>query len=147
MRLIITDGGRRDAGFTGKAGDCVTRSIAIVTSAPYIKIYNELSDLNAQMRKTKRRVPTTGQRTASHGVYTSSKLFKDYMNRQGFEWTPTMSIGSGCRVHLRDGELPRGRLVVAVSRHYTAIVDGVLFDTHDCSRGGTRCVYGYWRLP
>lgn len=25
-----------------------------------------------------------------------------------------------------------------------AVVDGVLHDTFDCSRGGTRCVYGYY---
>jgi len=24
------------------------------------------------------------------------------------------------------------------------VIDGVLHDTHDCSRDGTRCVYGYW---
>jgi hypothetical protein len=24
------------------------------------------------------------------------------------------------------------------------VIDGVLHDTHDCTRGGTRCVYGYW---
>ncbi len=29
-------------------------------------------------------------------------------------------------------------------RHYTAVIDGVINDTHDPSREGTRCVYGYW---
>ena len=57
-----------------------------------------------------------------------------------------MSIGSGCRVHLRADEPPPGRLIVKISRHYTAVIDGVIPDTHDASRGGTRCVYGYWRL-
>ena len=31
-----------------------------------------------------------------------------------------------------------------LSRHITAVVDGVIHDTHDPSRKGTRCVYGYW---
>ena len=44
-------------------------------------------------------------------------------------------------------ELPRGPLIVKVSRHLTAVIDGVLYDTHDCSRGGTRCVYGYFSRP
>jgi hypothetical protein len=57
-----------------------------------------------------------------------------------------MSIGSGCTVHLRDGELPMGRLIVSVSLHLVAVIDGIIHDTHDCSRDGTRCVYGYWRL-
>jgi hypothetical protein len=56
-----------------------------------------------------------------------------------------MGIGTGCTVHLRDGELPSGRLVVSVSRHEVAVIDGVMHDTHDPSRDGTRCVYGYWK--
>jgi hypothetical protein len=59
-----------------------------------------------------------------------------------WNWTPTMAIGSGCKVHLRDGELPMGRIVVSVPD--VAVVDGVVQDTHDCSRRGTRCVYGYF---
>jgi hypothetical protein len=47
-------------------------------------------------------------------------------------------------VHLHPDEPPKGRLIVAV-RHYTVVIDGVLHDTHDCTRGGKRCVYGYWR--
>jgi hypothetical protein len=26
------------------------------------------------------------------------------------------------------------------------VIDGVIHDTHDCSRNGTRCVYGYYRV-
>jgi hypothetical protein len=55
-----------------------------------------------------------------------------------------MSIGQGCTVHLKADELPSGRLILSVSRHYVAMIDGVVHDTHDPSRGGTRCVYGYW---
>ena len=38
-----------------------------------------------------------------------------------------------------------GRLIVAVSRHYCAVIDGVIHDLYDPSRNGTRCVYGYWK--
>jgi hypothetical protein len=55
-----------------------------------------------------------------------------------------MAIGSGCRVHLRAAELRRGRLIVQVSHHLAAVIDGVLHDLKDCSRGGNRCVYGYF---
>jgi hypothetical protein len=64
----------------------------------------------------------------------------------GFVWVPTMSIGSGCKVHLRADELPAGRLVVSVSNHYTTMIDGVINDTWNPDRGGDRCVYGYWKL-
>lgn len=70
-----------------------------------------------------------------------------------------MGIGTGCTVHLVAGELPMGRIVVSVSGHYTAVIDGVIHDTHDpqrrmyhydeggkLSRISERCVYGYWKL-
>ncbi len=62
----------------------------------------------------------------------------------GFKWVATMQIGQGCKVHLRANELPKGIIICSVSRHYTAVINGVLNDTYDCSRGGQRCVYGYW---
>ena len=47
------------------------------------------------------------------------------------------SLGRGCTVHLRAEELPAGRLVVSLSKHVTAVVNGVIRDTYDPSRGGT----------
>jgi hypothetical protein len=55
-----------------------------------------------------------------------------------------MTIGSGCRVHLNAHELPKGKLIANVSKHFVAVVDGLIHDTYDCSRGGKRCVYGYY---
>jgi hypothetical protein len=54
-----------------------------------------------------------------------------------------MLVGKGCTTHLDEGELPRGRLIVALSRHYTCVIDGVVHDTFDQRPG--RCVYGYWQ--
>jgi hypothetical protein len=92
-------------------------------------------------------IPATSPSQRTHGrtgVRRSS--IRRYMKALGWKWTPTMFIGSGCKVHLRDGELPMGRLVVDVSRHEVAVIDGVIHDTHDPSRDGTRCVYGYYQL-
>ena len=143
MKVILTDGGRAAAGLP-KGGDCVTRAIALASGLPYAHIWNLVAQVNAAMPKTRRRKKTVGKHTASAGVYTESKLFKDLMHKLGFVWTTTMTIGSGCQVHLRDGELPPGRIIARVTRHYTAVIDGVIYDMHDPSRGGTRCVYGYW---
>jgi len=146
MQVIITDGGRASsARWRGKAkGDCVTRAIAIVTGRSYCEVYDRLATGNATQRRSKR----TGKRgmTADHGINTNRKWFRDYMAELGFVWVPIMGIGTGCKVHMRDGELPNGRLVVSLSKHYSAVIDGVVFDTHDPCRGGTRCCYGYWRL-
>ena len=143
MKVIITDGGRYAAGFKGDAGDCVTRSIAIITNRPYAEVYKELSEgcVNQIIGKRGKK-----KSSARNGVNTNRQWFKDYMTKLGFTFVPTMGIGTGCRVHLRDGELPNGRIIASVSKHYCAIIDGVIHDTFDPSRGGNRCVYGYWRL-
>lgn len=140
------DGGRAAAGFRGQASDCVARSIAIAAQLPYQQVYDALAAGNAGQRRTKRHPGTSGQRTARNGISTSRKWFKDYMADLGFRWVPTMQIGSGCVVHLATGELPAGRLVTSLSKHMAAVIDGVVHDTHDPTRGGTRCVYGYWIL-
>lgn len=33
-----------------------------------------------------------------------------------------------------------------LSRHACAVMDGVIHDTYEDARDGTRCVYGYWKL-
>lgn len=132
------DGGRAAAGFRGETGDCVTRAIAIATGIPYAEVYAAINDA------AKRERPRNGRTRSGARTGVSKQTTRRYMEALGWHWTPTMSIGSGCKVHLRADELPSGRLVVAVSKHLAAVIDGVLRDSHDCSRGGTRCVYGYW---
>lgn len=135
------DGGRIAAGFRGDAGDCVTRAIAIASGLPYQEVYDALNEYAKRERRGKRKRNISNSRT---GVHTPTA--RRYLADLGAEWTPTMQIGSGCRVHVRADELPPGRLVLNLSRHFAAVIEGILHDTHDCSRGGTRCVYGYWRF-
>ena len=142
MEFVFDDGGRSKAGYKGRTGDCVTRSIAIVTCKPYQEVYDALNDLARSERTGKRKKKKSNSRT---GVYKQS--YRRYLESLGWRWISTMAIGSGCRVHLRAPQLPAGRLAVKVSRHLTAVVDGILHDTHDCSRDGQRCVYGYFIRP
>lgn len=134
MKVVITDGGRSAAGLSGRSRDCVVRAIAIATQRPYTEVASEIDRLadNEYFDGS----------DSQHGVH--KKLIKDYLGAAGWRWVSTMGIGTGCTTHLREGELPMGRLIVSVSRHLTAVIDGVIHDTHDCSRSGTRCVYGYW---
>jgi hypothetical protein len=140
MKFVYNDGGHKDAGWKGNAGDCATRALAIVTKRPYQEIYDQINLLGKFERTGKRK---KGKSTARNGVYKAT--FKKLAKELGLEWTPTMFIGQGCKVHLDADELPKGRLVVAVSRHWTAVIDGVIHDTYDPSRGGRRCVYGYFK--
>ena len=137
--------GRNTPGQIGGKRDCVARAIAIASGEPYAKVYAALAAGNASERKTKRSHKSSGKATASHGIATNRLWFTKLMANWRFYWVPTMAIGSGCKVHLTASELPAtGRLIVSLSRHYAAVIDGVLHDLSDCSRGGTRCVYGYW---
>ena len=149
MQFQYDDGGRGVAGYKGSAGDCVCRAVAIASGKPYAEVYAALARGAGDERKSR-------GASARSGIRTSRKWFKDLMRSWGFTWTATMGIGTGCKVHLHDGELPPGRLVVAVSKHYTAVIDGVIHDTHDPQREirvsvdnvpagiQRRCVYGYW---
>ena len=146
LHLNYDDGGRSEAGFKGVTGDCVVRSIAIVTGLPYQKIYNDLYEANELFRSTSKtklarslKKKNDSPRTGTHRV-----VLKKYLKELGWKWTPTMFVGQGCKVHLKKNELPRGTLIVSCSKHITVVKDGVLYDTYDCSRNGTRCVYGYW---
>ena len=161
MKFIFNDGGRAAAGFKGGAGDCVTRAIAIATGKPYREIYDDINEI----AKTER--PRNRKRSAARlGV--NKRTIRKYLTGLGWQWTPTMRIGSGCTVHLADGELPGGRLVVSVSKHLTAVIGGEIHDTFDPQRTAhvmnfngasssddprvthtiqRRCVYGYFSAP
>ncbi len=135
---VKDDGGRADAGFSGEAGDCACRAVAIAAQVEYEYAYRLINAIAES--ETRRSRPPSNART---GVWRDT--MDKVMGYLGFTSVPTMKVGEGCRVHVRPDELPGGRIVLRLSRHYTAFVDGVLHDTHDSSRGGTRCVYGYWQ--
>ena len=143
--FIFNDGGRAEAGYKGQTGDCVCRSICIVTGKPYNEVYQALAEGNFTQRKSKH--SKKGKRTAANGINTKRKWFNEYMVSLGFKWVPTMFVGVGCKMHLKKEELPTGKIICNVSKHFVAVVDGVINDIYDCSREGTRCVYGYYYQP
>lgn len=128
MQFCYHDGGRKEAGYRGEAGDCAVRAIAIAAQKPYKEVYNALFKMSGESPR--------------RGV--CKDIIWTYMESIGWIWHPCMSIGSGCKVHLRKEELPAGRLVVRVSKHVVAVIDGVIYDTKNPARDGTRCVYGYY---
>ena len=139
MEWTFNDGGREAAGFLGETGDCACRAISIVSGIPYTLIYHKINKIGKLERTGKRK---RGKSNARKGVYRYT--LHTLMTELGFDWFPTMKIGSGCTVHLRKEELPDGKLVVLCSQHLTAVIDGVIHDTFDPSREGTRCVYGFY---
>ena len=139
VNWLYDDGGRAEAGYKGQTRDCVCRAIAIAVERPYQEVYDLINEYAKGERTGKRKKTVSNART---GV--CKPCIRKVMEHYGWKWTPTMKVGQGCTVHLREDELPKGRLVVSVSKHETAVIDGVIHDTYDCSRDGTRCVYGYY---
>ena len=120
-------GGRKGA----RTSDCVIRSISIATEIPYDQVFEDLLTL----AKEKQDMPN------------SKKVFHPYLLNKGWKWKPTMAIGSGCVVHLKADELPKGNIICKLTKHMVAVKDGVINDTYDPSREGKRCVYGYYYQP
>lgn len=129
LKFQLNDGGRSSYFQATSVGDCVTRAVAIVTGKDYKQVYDEIAELVGYSPR--------------NGI--SGNDDRKVMSHFGGRWVPKMSIGSGCKCHLRAGEIPmKGRLVCSVSKHVVAVIDGTIHDTFDCSREGNRCVYGYW---
>lgn len=100
------------------ANDCTKRSISLTTGMPY----REVEDgLNAQKR-------LTGVRFFYQSPNPESYV-RDVLGLKRIE------MPRGERVILRDFALshPRGRYIVSLPEHWSACIDGIIYDTWDCS--------------
>ena len=107
-------------------------AIAMANNESYEAVYADLA----------KRQKALGKPGLSSGVY--RKTYDGYLADAGWYWFPTMTIGMGCTVHMLADELPEGRIIVRLSRRLTVVEDGVVYDSVDPRRDGTRCVYGFW---
>lgn len=136
MRFNWNDGGRADAGFKGKTGDCTTRSIAIATGTPYRQVYKGLTELTKLM---------TGGLDTTVRDGCSQEVAHQYLTEHG--WSVVLT--PNC--YLIDA--PKDKRIIAVSpRHNVAVINGTVNDTWDsrvCSR--TKCgsprLLGYYIAP
>lgn len=136
--FLYCDGGRAAAGLEGEADDCVVRAIAIVSKIPYQLVHDELFRRSKAM-KGRSRLARAARRNPSPDGGTYPEVFEPYLKELGFRWTPRPEL------QLRKEELPAGRLLVSMSDHLVALVDGVIYDTFDSSDGGERRICGYYQ--
>jgi len=118
------------------------RAIAIASELSWVKVkeeYNQFYDEHGKKSK-KKIIACSTSRQLEH-----AKCVKAFVEEVlGWKWVPVMKIGSGVKMHCRRNELPRGNLILRCSKYYMASVDGVIHDSYDFTRAGTRAVYGYW---
>jgi len=158
-RWVYNDGGRAAAGFLGKTGDCFTRAVAIASCRSYQEVYTFVNRVAKEIKEHGDAAITHNQRSAQKKIMrdrlryrsmgaarrgVAKPAYDEVMHRMGWVWTATMAWGTGCKTHLKSEDLPSGCLVCRVTKHMVAVIDGILHDTYDASRGGTRCVYGYF---
>ena len=114
--------------------DCVKRSIALATGIPYIEVQKGLND---------------------HKKITGVKKFYNYPNPEsymkkvlGFERIALAKNADGTRVTVEEfAKLhPCGRYVISILEHWTACIDGIIYDTWDCSKEGVLSYYEITRF-
>tara|TARA_Y100000114_G_C11623382_1_gene260741 strand:- start:173 stop:592 length:420 start_codon:yes stop_codon:yes gene_type:complete len=125
--FIKTDGGRADAGFKGSTGDCAVRAMAVALEADYKACYEEL----AQAHKDR-----TGKKTCRQGIY--KETLSEVLGRHGWVWHPAPKFHGR---KARASDMPSGRVIVRMSKHYAAVIDGTVYDSWNCTH---KMVYGFW---
>ena len=111
------DGGRKDAGFKGDTGDCVTRAISIVTRLDYRDVYDELNRLTREM---------TGGLYRSVRDGCTTPVTHRFLTEQGY----TLSLRS--REYLGETYTYQDEVIAVMARHWCAVIDDVVQDTWDC---------------
>lgn len=131
MEWQYDTGGREKYYKQVNVGDCVVRAIAIANNLDYKGSYNLVKRYN-QGNTPRDGVPT--------------KVYSDLLRDLGWEYISCSGRGyKGKLLYLNEESLPmEGIVICRVSNHLTTVINGVIHDTHDCSRDGTRQVYGYW---
>lgn len=122
MKFVYNDGGRSKYFKARNVNDCVVRAICNATGKDYKEVYDAINLLAKNEKISKRKRTVSSSRD---GVYKDT--FDKYIKSLGWKWYPTMKIGQGCKVHMRDLILINGILIVKVSKHLTCVKDGVIY--------------------
>lgn len=135
---VYDDGGRADAGFKGRAGDCVTRAIAIAAGLPYRQVYDLVHEAGR----------TAGRASAARtGV--PSAVSAAILTEWGWEYRPLVCDAA----HLTAEDMPDVPVFIAAlkRRHWSAVIDGVIHDTWNAAdrygNGRLSRVDGIWLPP
>lgn len=127
MGFVYNDGGRKQAGFKGLAGDCGVRAMSIALGLDYRAVYAQLAQANADNGRAK---------SARNGI--NKIVFGEALKGYGWIWCKA-PVFSGRKARCSD--LPKGTYIAKQAHHFVAVIDGVAHDTWDCTH---KMVYGYW---
>lgn len=113
------DGGRSDAGFKGeRAGDCVTRALAIFLGRPYRQVYDYIAKINKSFGNRK---------SARDGI--PEHVMETVFQNCGLV---RVQLPKGANPTFTEAYDRYGDHIAFTTKHVVAIVDGYVRDTSDC---------------
>jgi hypothetical protein len=127
MTYIYNDGGRKEAGYKGTAGDCGARAIAIALGMDYKTAYNLLAQANKDKGFAK---------SARNGIY--KDIYSDVLKSLGWVWVSAPKF-EGRKAKCKD--IHHSIAIARQAGHYVAVKDGIPQDIFDSSE---KMVYGFW---
>lgn len=112
-------------------GDCVKRAITVAAQMDYMEVQRELN----------RYKKVTGAASFNSDYnphkYVENVLKATKLSFPAVKGQPRMNAERFCKSY------PRGRYILNMANHWSCCVDGVIYDTWDCS---DKCVYTAYRL-
>ena len=113
------------------AGDCVKRAITVAAEMDYMQVQRELN-------KYKK---VTGVKKYNVG-HNPNKYVENVLNEVKLSFPakkgePRMNGTRFCQ------EYPKGRYILTMANHWSCCIDGVIYDTWDCS---DKCVYIAYKI-
>lgn len=113
-------------------GDCAKRAIAAVENRDYMEVQRELNRLKKE----------TGCKS-----FNDDKNLKTYVAKHSYYKLSFPAIKGESRMNGKRfcEAYPKGRYILNMAGHWTCCIDGIIYDTWDCSE---KCVYTAWKyLP
>tara|TARA_R100000808_G_C2152941_1_gene162742 strand:- start:737 stop:1273 length:537 start_codon:yes stop_codon:yes gene_type:complete len=127
----FNDGGRKDAGFKGKARDCVTRAIAVAEGRDYNEVREELMAAKKHWMETSRSKAAKRAKSTSVRNGTPHDVYRPYLEARGWERKSLIKFGDPSRKELIKEEVPMGTVIVEIPKHIMAVIDHVVNDAWD----------------
>lgn len=111
-----------------KVGDCVVRAIAKAEGKRWQEVYDGLCAIGREL----------------FAMPNDKKTYEAYLERNGWFKLPMPRFEDNTRYTVKEfaDAHPKRTFIISVANHLTVVVDGTLFDTHDCS---WKSVCNYWQ--
>ena len=111
--------------------DCVKRAITTATGMDYMEVQRELN----RCKKITGCVKFNDNKNWKY--YVEKELKTKKLSFQAIQGQPRMNGERFCKA------FPKGNYILRMAGHLSCCIDGVIYDTWDCSE---KCVYNAWEI-